>query len=108
LPWPREDECVDAPFVLDLAVQIEDLDAMVAGVRNVELALEVADAGGGVEEAWVGAGAAEVAEESALSIEDGDALVVGVGDVDVSGGIHRDVGGVVEFTLTVAEVAEDP
>src|SRR5260370_5546295 len=80
---------------LEGAVTVEHLDALVAGVGNVDIALGIDRdrAGGGAELAGFGALRAPRFDEHAVLVELRHALIAdAVGHVDVSGGIEGDVG----------------
>src|SRR5258707_13598069 len=80
---------------LEGAVTVEHLDALVAGVGNVDIALGIDRdrAGGGADLARFGALRAPRFDEHAVLVELRHALIAdAVGHVDVSGGVEGDVG----------------
>ena len=84
---------------LEGAVGVEHLDALVAGVGHVDVALGVdGERLDAVELTRLGAGGAPVLDEAAVLVELGDAVVGAdaVGDVDVAGRVPRHVGRTVE------------
>src|SRR4029434_5904127 len=79
---------------LERAFAVEDLNAVVARVGDVNIAVGVAgDAADPLELALAGAGVAPGLQEVAVLVELGDAVVgaEAVGDVDVPGAIPGDV-----------------
>ncbi len=81
---------------LELAVAVEDLDALVAGIGDVDIALRVDTAIAFTPRNWPGPGAGRspLRDELAVLVELGDAVVGAdaVGDVDVAGLVPRHVG----------------
>ena len=97
-----------ADLRLERALAVEDLDALVAGVGDVEVARRVGDdAANLVELALARSGVAPRLQEVAVLVELGDAVVgaEAVGDVDVAGAIPVDIRRPVEAVAVDAGAA---
>src|SRR4030095_8700079 len=84
-----------AELRLELALAVEDLDALVAGIGDVDIArVRHGDRLHAGELALAGAGRSPVRDELAVLVELRDAVVGAdaVGDIDVGGLVPRDVG----------------
>ena len=83
-----------ADLRFEIAVAVEDLDALIAGIRDIDIALRVDGNGSNAVELPVfGSGLPPRLQELSVLVELGDAVVVAnaVGNVNVAGTVPRDI-----------------
>src|SRR6266851_4488289 len=92
---------IDGDDAKEFSISIEDLDAAVAAVRDVNIVVRIdRDAVRGVELAGLVAGFAPGFEPVAVLVDFGDAGIhVAVADVGVAGSVPRDVGDLAEHSI---------